>query len=225
MTIHSATEAILWGRGSHGPAIREVQGQLALRGFIPGPIDGDFGAKTERAVQDFHSAYSHEISERISLNAIREVGLPGALPVVSDVARHAVIIHAAGEVGQPRDAKKYWKVVSADPPPYPRHWCGCFGLWSLHQAGLGRSVKWKSRVGFLAAHLGSDAITRNPLPGDMVYFARAQHHAVFVRREGDLVVTIDGNQGAGDVIGINVRPFAQAAAYYSIREMLDGTIR
>lgn len=40
-------------RGSSGASVRELQTLLRNQGFDPGPIDGDFGPKTEAAVKAF----------------------------------------------------------------------------------------------------------------------------------------------------------------------------
>ncbi len=40
-------------RGSTGPKVRELQTLLRNQGFDPGPIDGDFGPRTEAAVRNF----------------------------------------------------------------------------------------------------------------------------------------------------------------------------
>lgn len=40
-------------RGHHGPQVKQVQNILRKLGFDPGPIDGDFGPLTQRAVQIF----------------------------------------------------------------------------------------------------------------------------------------------------------------------------
>jgi len=40
-------------RGAHGAAVNELQRKLKAAGFDPGPIDGDFGPRTEAAVKAF----------------------------------------------------------------------------------------------------------------------------------------------------------------------------
>lgn len=40
-------------RGSKGPRVKRIQEKLLERGYDPGPIDGDFGPKTETAVKMF----------------------------------------------------------------------------------------------------------------------------------------------------------------------------
>ena len=43
-------------KGSSGAAVRELQQSLAQHGFDPGPLDGQFGAKTDAAVRAFQRA-------------------------------------------------------------------------------------------------------------------------------------------------------------------------
>ena len=43
-------------KGSVDPAVRDLQEALAALGFYPGPINGEFGAATERAVLRFQQA-------------------------------------------------------------------------------------------------------------------------------------------------------------------------
>ena len=48
------TDADIWlAKGSVGPKVEEVQQALAKLGFAVGPVDADFGPKTERAVIAF----------------------------------------------------------------------------------------------------------------------------------------------------------------------------
>ncbi|MDJ0962420.1 MAG: peptidoglycan-binding domain-containing protein [Acidimicrobiia bacterium] len=42
--------------GSSGDEVRQLQDDLALLGFDPGPIDGAFGPKTEAAVRAFQES-------------------------------------------------------------------------------------------------------------------------------------------------------------------------
>jgi peptidoglycan hydrolase-like protein with peptidoglycan-binding domain len=40
-------------KGSHGAAVKLAQKRLVMRYYDPGPIDGKFGAKTEKAVKQY----------------------------------------------------------------------------------------------------------------------------------------------------------------------------
>src|SRR5215213_5733288 len=43
-------------KGSNDPAVRDLQETLKALGYDPGPINGNFGAKTESAVKQFQQA-------------------------------------------------------------------------------------------------------------------------------------------------------------------------
>lgn len=48
-------------RGNRGAPVRELQDRLRAHGFDPGPIDGDFGPRTEQAVRAFQQARGLQI--------------------------------------------------------------------------------------------------------------------------------------------------------------------
>ena len=121
---------------------------------------------------------------------------------------------------------EYWADVlhQSALAPHPPHWCGGFALWCLHQAGLGLSQRWM----FGPPHFGFlyklKQLTEHtlPEPGDIAYLDQPyQHHAVVERVEGDLVHTIDGNQGAHSPILRHVQPLRHWFSFHSIDPWLD----
>ena len=48
-------------KGDHGEAVEHLQRSLAAKGFSPGPIDGDFGSRTDRSVRQFQAAYGLKV--------------------------------------------------------------------------------------------------------------------------------------------------------------------
>lgn len=116
----------------------------------------------------------------------------------------------------------YWSVVG--PSFAGAHWCGALCLYSLREAGLAPGVMWESdakrkRYGF-AFRLKQLRSVREAKPGDLVYLSRYQHHCLFVRIEGNTVVTLDGNQLAPERVRECRRPVASVAATYSIAPWL-----
>ncbi len=103
---------------------------------------------------------------------------------------------------------------------YPPEWCGAFALHCLHEAELGKSIKWAfgpPHFGFLyRLHQ-----THTPEPGDIAYLDKPwQHHAIVTDVEGDTVHTIDGNQGASEPIKTHSAPLSHWTAFFSILPLI-----
>jgi hypothetical protein len=133
----------------------------------------------------------------------------------------------------------YAQKDATDPEPYwlsalgpralgrPPHWCGAFALAALKAAGLATYVHWEIGEGFLLQALGYRAITDYPLPGDIAYFHRAQHHAIVgdTDVDGGMVELIQGN-GEGRKVTVTRHlstPRAPNAPdrYFSIQAFID----
>jgi len=97
-------------------------------------------------------------------------------------------------------------------------WCGIFALWALHQAGLGRGVRWP--IG--ATFLGKLPSTSDPQPGDIAYFTHNQHHAIVERVNDDRTVDLINGNGTGAKVtrSTNV-PLEKARSYESIQPWID----
>ena len=143
----------------------------------------------------------------------------GGTPVVdagpdyedSTHAREWYVGRLLGEVGKD-DPAPYW-LKCGWKRPFPKNWCGAFALWGLHDAGL---CDWdwefdpaKKHYGFLYRLKQ----TTRPQTGDIAYFAKHQHHAVF----DGLTQLINGNGSGGRV---TVTPSKQPTAWYSIGQLV-----
>jgi hypothetical protein len=144
----------------------------------------------------------------------------------ADTYRRRVIDIADAEWRKGRDVRPtvYWADVlrQRETDPHPKHWCGAFALYCLHQAGLGLELRWRfssehdPRSGFLWAlprvHV--------PEPGDIAYFDHWQHHAIVrcVVGETDFD-SIDGNQGPLTPIKLHERNLGEAA-FFSIAALI-----
>jgi peptidoglycan hydrolase-like protein with peptidoglycan-binding domain len=75
--------AVPVARGSVGAGVRWVQTALRLVGFDPGPVDGAFGAGTERAVRAFQAAARMAVDGVVGEGTVAALlAVPGR-PVVS----------------------------------------------------------------------------------------------------------------------------------------------
>jgi len=73
------------GAGARGAIVRQVQAQLAAKGFSPGAIDGDYGGGTTRAVSGFQGVNGLAVSGIVDDGSW--AGLMGtAVPAVADRA-------------------------------------------------------------------------------------------------------------------------------------------
>jgi len=138
--------------------------------------------------------------------------------------RELVVGYAAGQVGV-TDPSPYYEsaLPGAARHSWPKHWCGIFCLWALHEAGLALDWEWdfkpaEKKWGFLWRLRP----TSNPQPGDIAYFERYQHHAIVERVDAHTAWTIDGNQ-AGGVVARRERPRARVHAFFSIEPLLGDT--
>lgn len=123
--------------------------------------------------------------------------------------RETMIQVASSYVGQVHKAEDFGMLEG-------QHWCGGFALHCLHESGIGTDdLKWEIGKGFLY-RLPRVNI---PKPGDLVYFHRKQHHAIFERFERNMVCTIDGNQSGG-LVARRKRPKSWVAGYYSIENLI-----
>jgi hypothetical protein len=140
--------------------------------------------------------------------------------------RKKVVQAAEGELNN-TDPTKYWLDVLG-PGAHPKDWCGAFGLWALHQAGLAVNKRWMVGKGFLLVGPNVLESTRNPLPGDIAYFHRSQHHAVVKELNKDGTVSlINGNgfnpeisNGATSEVAASRTPVTNVAAFYSIKPFI-----
>lgn len=132
--------------------------------------------------------------------------------------RRRVVDAAKSQVGK-KDLDTYF--ADAAPQYVHQHpeWCGIFALWCLHQAGLGKDIRWKTGVGFLRAAWQ----TSEPKPGDIAYYEQYQHQAVVLDVHADTVDLANGN-GSGGVVSLSSPARTKAKGYYSIQKLIDEAI-
>lgn len=129
--------------------------------------------------------------------------------------RQRIVRAAEGELG-PGDPPKYWRSCRVAGPPFPKHWCGGFALWAIHQADVALDVAWKIGLGF--CEVQRLPRTTQPKPGDVAYKDKPfQHHAVVASVSGDTVTTIDGNQPH---VARRTKNLPEWTCFYSIEPLL-----
>jgi hypothetical protein len=129
----------------HGPEVQQIQEQLRARGFDPGPIDGEFGAATARAVKDFQRAQHLEVDGVVgpetrtallsakSQEIVKQVGARRALSpgekALAEAATHV------GETESPPGSNRtqFGRWFGVDGVP----WCNTFVSYCFfHGAGV-----------------------------------------------------------------------------------------
>jgi hypothetical protein len=141
-----------------------------------------------------------------------------------------VVLQAAYEDLGNGDPTEYWEENLAEDlhgKRYPKHWCGVAVLTWLKRAGLAIDVPWRIGFGFLEVRPYGLQRTDHPLPGDVAFFARAQHHALVVSVDGQRVKLIQGNSREGRTrheephVRTSEHDLAEVKAFYSIRPYID----
>jgi hypothetical protein len=156
--------------------------------------------------------------------------------VTSDQLRDSIIQVGQSQIGTVNaldrgDGKKYggfrifnYFTVCNDPSPTgpmmaangaaPREWCGIFATWCVNIATGNGAWGADSPVGFTKVWRADDPTLANIQRGDILAIAEQSHHFLFVRRDGDNLVTIDGNTNFQGVI-LTSHAASSIVAYYT----------
>lgn len=121
--------------------------------------------------------------------------------------------------------RPYWlKMLKA---PYkrieggPSQWCGIFNAYAWGKAGL--NTHWDTRI--VGCKYRGD--TKNIQPGDICIIKKAlnpyNHHCLVKSREGDAIVTIDGNQEAQRVMERH-RSIKDIEIFYSVADAMGAPL-
>lgn len=129
--------------------------------------------------------------------------------------RESIIEFGQSKLGS-GNAQEFWDDVLPGEKRPPKDWCGAFLLWCYHKSGIALDWKWIVGKGFLFRL----PITKNPKPGDGVYFHKNQHHALLVSIQHGTATILNGN-GTGGVVTQTTVPLSSVAAFYSIEPLLS----
>ncbi|HEY9830853.1 MAG TPA: peptidoglycan-binding protein [Stenomitos sp.] len=92
-------------------------------------------------------------------------------------------------------------------------WCGIFTLWAIKSAGV-NICNWGGGISRQIRR--QRAPNESPLPGDIAYLHKNQHHCMVVLVHSDRsVVTVDGNSWMGGV-QLTSRPRGSIAAFFDV---------
>jgi hypothetical protein len=73
-TVYVARPAPVYASYS-GPSLYRAQVRLARLGYYPGPIDGDFGPMTSRAIRNYQADYGLPITGRLDYRTRASLGV------------------------------------------------------------------------------------------------------------------------------------------------------
>jgi len=102
--------------GSSGPAVYELQGFLALRGFRPGPLDGSFTEATYRAVRTFQERRGLAVDGVVGSETRGAILAASLRPRFADLAAdHDRVLMRGDRAPQVRELKRWLRAAGYDP--------------------------------------------------------------------------------------------------------------
>jgi hypothetical protein len=115
---------------------------------------------------------------------------------VVDLARRELQrgVHEIGGANRGPDVQKYQRATWLPGTAWP--WCVAFWQWCTREAGLKMPYLGAGAYALYAWASKNGYATKSPMPGDAVIINMGSGHcAIYVRQEGNVVHTIDGNKG------------------------------
>ena len=189
--------------------VKQIQSRLREIGFDPGPIDGEIGPRTERAIRNFQIVKGLEVDGIVGPITRRALGLDQVVKVASDPAWMTIARGYLGmrEIVGPKhnpEVVEFWQTakvpgVNDDETP----WCAAFVSAVLEEAGV-RS----QRTGWARGYLRW-GVSSKPFVGAVVVFERGPKagHVGFLAghdRSGNLMI-LGGNQNNR----VSIAPFGK----------------
>jgi peptidoglycan hydrolase-like protein with peptidoglycan-binding domain len=193
-------------QGDFGAAVETLQRQLDRHGFSPGGIDGQFGAKTRRALVDFQRAHglnADGVAGPATWQALNGPVTPKPVPPVTNgEVRSRMLDIARGEIGTLETGGNNKGAVLKYPNAFGRGseaYCADFASWVSKQAGLTMNNPYCPSVVNELKRRGDWKGTSNPQPGDLVLFDwdgdKVADHVGIVEKvnANGSITTIEGN--------------------------------
>ena len=206
--------------GSKGSSVASVQKQLMAAGINPGPIDGDFGAKTRAAVMKYQRAHHLSVDGVVGAttwNALTHDSFKSARPPTRSPSTqpHTPTHPAPVSTSPGRPGSKVQKLLaearrhlgfhegSGNRNPFsralgrpPEAWCADFVSYSARKAGLHINTASAQGVANAIKQQGGWKGRHNPQPGDAVTFRW------------------DGSHGWADHVGMVEKVFSRGGQTY-----------
>ncbi|MNS14780.1 Murein DD-endopeptidase MepH precursor [compost metagenome] len=98
-------------KGAKGAAVTELQNALKRHGFDPGPVDGDFGPKTEAAVKAFQAAKGLEVDGVVGPKTRQALQAATSAPAAPTPAETPAPAPTAGGVIKAAPGDTLWKIA------------------------------------------------------------------------------------------------------------------
>ncbi len=210
--------------GSKGPEVRDLQRRLHELGYSPGPVDGNFGPRTEQAVKAFQresrlvadgivgprtranleAPQCRQTSRPLQPSAPRPPqqqmpGPPGE-PRWLIIARREICTRG-GRVGSESNPRivEYHQATSLRAQDDRTAWCAAFVSWVLEQAGI-----HSTRSALAKSYLDWGSALDHPRVGAITVLHRGSgapsshgpgHVGFFLEDRGESIVLLGGNQG------------------------------
>lgn len=177
--------------GSKGRSVVSVQKELKAAGISPGPIDGDFGAKTRKAVMSYQRKHHLAVDGVVGAktwSALTHDGFkPGAKPKPRPASPTRPNAPVSPSGGRPStkvqkllsEARKHlgFHEGSGNRNPFskalgrpPEAWCADFVSFCAKKAGLKMNTASAQQVANIIKDQGGWKGKSNPKPGDAVTF-------------------------------------------------------
>lgn len=171
-----------------------IQAGLKSLGFDPGPLDGDFGPKTKRAMDAWHESLNtpSDLSQRIVAVAANEVG-------IRETSKN-----------QGPGIAKYWSATSyLDGYKNREPYCAACVCWIVKQACADQSHSFSLPTSAVAYdferwaknNAGNGVALVEPeqaRAGDIFTLSAASHVGIVESVHGDTATTLEGNtDGSG----------------------------
>lgn len=210
--------------GSKGSGVTSVQKELRAAGINPGPIDGDFGAKTRAAVMSYQRKYKLQVDGIVGPKTWYALTHDRFTPAGKKPSTPVKPKNPVAPVPGGRPSSKVQKLLAearkhlgfhegtGNKNPFskalgrpPEAWCADFVSFCAKKAGLKMNTASAQQVANIIKAQGGWKGKSNPKPGDAVTFrwdgsgGWADHvglvEKVFMRGGKKYIQTIEGNSG------------------------------